>query len=218
VNAGELAELLRHKRLLIFDFDGTIADSSPLHSRAFNEAFAGHGVAVDYDRIAGLTTEAAVARVCSEAGLRLGEDERSELVVDKRRRARALIESGLEPLEGSLEFLRAAHGRYVLALCTSASRPTVEASLRRLRIGDYFDSVSTAEDVSAGKPAPEAFLKALAHHGVEREDALVFEDADSGIAAAEAAGVDAIRIVTGNPRGGESTWPVLNDALDSLVR
>ncbi len=218
MNAGELAELLRRKRLLIFDFDGTIADSSPLHSRAFNEAFAGHGIAVDYDRITGLTTEAAVARICKEAGLRLGDGEQSALVVDKRRRARALIENGLEPLEGSLEFLRAARGRYAFALCTSASRPTLEASLRRLGIDDCFDSIRTAEDVSAGKPAPEGFLKTLAWHGVQPDEALVFEDADSGMAAAEAAGVDAIRIVPENPRGGEATWPVLNDALDSLVR
>jgi HAD superfamily hydrolase (TIGR01509 family) len=218
VNAAELAELLGRKRLLIFDFDGTIADSSPLHSRAFNETFAGHGVTVDYDRIAGLTTESAVAKICSEAGLRLGEQERSALVADKRRRARALIETGLAPLEGSVEFLRAVRDRYALALCTSASKATVQASLERLGIADCFDSICTAEDVSTGKPAPEAFLKTLDRHRAQPADALIFEDSDSGMAAAEAAGVDAIRVVGESPQDGEATWLVLNDALDSLCR
>jgi HAD superfamily hydrolase (TIGR01509 family) len=217
VNAAELADLLRRKRLLIFDFDGTIADSSPLHSQAFNEAFERYGIAVDYDRIAGLTTEAAVEWICDEAGLSLNDEQKSALVLDKRRRARSLIENGLVPLEGSLEFLGAVRGRYALALCTSASRPTVEASLKRLGIADWFDSVCTAEDVSVGKPAPEAFLRALAQHDAQPGHALVFEDADSGMAAAAAAGVDAVRIVGRNPQGGEATWPILNDALGEVA-
>jgi len=217
VNAADLADLLRRKRLLIFDFDGTIADSSALHSRAFNETFARYGVTVDYDRIAGLTTEAAVERICDEAGLSFSDQERAALVLDKRRRARALVECGLEPLEGSLEFLGAVRGRFAIALCTSASRPTVEASLKALGIADCFDSICTAEDVSMGKPAPEAFLRALAQHNAQPGDALVFEDADSGMAAAAAAGVDAVRIVGLDPEGGEATWPILNDALGGVA-
>ncbi|MFL6721067.1 MAG: HAD family hydrolase [Sphingomonas sp.] len=218
MNAAGAAKRLGGKRLLIFDWDGTIADSSGVHSRGFNEAFAVYGVTVDYASIAGLTTAAAVDRIADEAALRLTDQERSALVLDKQNRARRLIETELEPLEGSIEFIRRAGERFTLSLCTSASRRTVDISLRRLGLTDGFHSIFTAEDVQLGKPAPEIFLKALKRHAVEPEAALVFEDADSGIAAAEAAHLDALRIVAANPQEGETTWPILSDALDMADR
>jgi HAD superfamily hydrolase (TIGR01509 family) len=209
-----LAALLSRKRLLIFDLDGTLVDSSPLHARAFKETFAPHGVEVDYGRIAGMTTAAAVDRLVGEAGLDLAGDARKGLVEDKQRRAAALIDSELEAIEGAVEFVRAASGRFTLSLCTSASRRGAEASLERIGLPGCFASVITAEDVSRGKPDPEPFLKALAIHGEDADGALVFEDADSGLAAAAAAGIEAVRIGDG-PTG--MRWPALAAALGELA-
>lgn len=212
MSAPGLSALLARKRLLIFDFDGTIVDSSPLHGRAFNEAFAAHGVAVDYEAIAGLPTEAAVDKVAAGAGLALSGERRADLIRDKRERARRLIAARLEPLDGSVDFIRGARGRFALALCTSASRATLELALGRIGLDGCFDPVITAEDVSNGKPEPEGFLKALAHHDARPSEALVLEDADSGLAAARAAGIDALRI---GGAGGVG-WADLNQALERL--
>jgi HAD superfamily hydrolase (TIGR01509 family) len=214
-----LAGLLSRKRLLIFDFDGTLVDSSPLHARAFAEIFAPHGVAVDYPRIAGMTTDAAVDRLAADAGLQLDEKAKAGLVGAKRERGLALIERELAAIEGAPDFVRAAADHFRLALCTSGSRRSVDAALARVGLAGCFDPEITADDVRQGKPHPEAFLQVLERAKVAAEDALVFEDADSGIAAAAAAGIEALRVVppgaARNP--GEADWPSLNAALAELA-
>jgi HAD superfamily hydrolase (TIGR01509 family) len=215
---SRLAEMLSRKRLLIFDFDGTLVDSSPLHARAFAETFAPHGVEVDYARIAGLTTDAAVDRLAADAGLALDAAERERLIDAKRARGLDLMEAELVPIGGAPEFVRRAAGRFRLAICTSASRRGVTAALARVDMTDRFDPLITAEDVTRGKPDPEIFFQALERTGTGPDEALVFEDADSGIAAARAGGIDVLRIVPiGQARiAGDAAWPMLNAALAEL--
>ena len=211
MSLSPLAELLARKRLLIFDFDGTLVDSSPLHARAFAEVFAPHGVEVDYPRIAGMTTEAAVDRLAADSGLALAPNERQRLVGAKRERGRELIEQELEAIDGGPDFVRSAAGRFQLALCTSGSRRSVEAALVRVELAGCFDPVLTAEDVTRSKPDPEIFLSALDRTGAAAADALVFEDADSGVAAAKAAGIDVLRLPD------DADWASLNTALAELA-
>lgn len=219
MSAFRLQELILSKRLLIFDFDGTIADSTPLHARAYGETFAPLGIAVDYDRIAGLKTAAAVDQLAREAGRSLDADQRARLIAEKQERARALIGEALEPMAGSLDFIRAARRRFLMALCTAASRPTIDLSLRRLSLEDVFDPVVSGDDVAAGKPDPETFLKALRHHRAKPREALVLEDSDSGVEAARRAGIDVLRLVPPGSAAqpGEADWPALSAALKSLA-
>jgi HAD superfamily hydrolase (TIGR01509 family) len=215
MTTAEVAELLSGKRLLIFDFDGTLVDSSPLHARAFDEAFAPWNLAVDYSTIAGMTTEAAVDKIAIAAGLTFSDADRQAVVREKRARARLLIESELAPIAGSVDFVRAAARRFALALCTSGSRATVDVGLARVGLGGYFRPLVTAEDVSRSKPDPEGFLKVVAAHAIPAAQALVFEDAENGLAAAAAAGLDVIRIVAPDvpPAPGQAGWTLLNEAL-----
>ena len=207
-----LTRLLSRKRLLIFDFDGTLVDSSPLHDRAFNAAFARYGVRVDYPRIAGLTTDAAVNRIVSDARLVLDENERHRLVIEKQAIGRKLIETELRPIEGSVDFVRQAAKRLELALCTSASRRTLDLSLSRVGLDGFFDPIVTSEDVERGKPEPDMFLNALRNHRCDPASALVFEDAESGLEAARRAGIEAVRIER------RAEWSELNAALDCLLQ
>jgi HAD superfamily hydrolase (TIGR01509 family) len=206
------ARLLSRKRLLIFDLDGTIVDSSPIHARAFEEAFAHLGVRVDYASIAGLTTRAAVDHIAATSGLALSSVERDLVVADKQSRAIRLIESGITAIEGAVEFIHAAQGRFALSLCTSASRASAEASLTRIGLSNCFEPVITAELVRHGKPDPEAFLLALDAHQVSPAEALVFEDAPSGLAAAAAAGIEGVRIYAAAADG--SSWAPFLKALE----
>lgn len=214
MTASEAALLLSRKRLLIFDLDGTLVDSSPIHARAFNEAFARHGVTVDYERIAGMTTDAAVAKVAAEAELTLDAAERAALVEDKRLRSRALMATELRPIDGSVEFVRAASDRgYRMALCTSGSRDSVALALRTAGIEGCFEPVIVAEDVTKGKPDPECFLMAVERHGAPAAEALIFEDAPSGLAAADAAGIEAVHVAPAAGEGRQVDWGTLNRAL-----
>jgi HAD superfamily hydrolase (TIGR01509 family) len=211
-----LAELLSRKRLLVFDLDGTLVDSSPLHARAYAEVFAPEGIEVDYTAIAGMTTDAAVDKLAAEAGLTLAPERRARLVAAKKARALGLIETELAPIEGAVEFVTAARRRFAVALCTSASRPSVAAALARVGLAGCFDPLVTAEDVVRGKPDPEAFLMTLAAHGTAPDEALVFEDSQSGLEAAARAGIDAVRIAADPADAAATAWPSLLAALREL--
>jgi HAD superfamily hydrolase (TIGR01509 family) len=215
MSLSPLARLLGSKRLLLFDLDGTLVDSSPLHARAFEDTFAGTGVPVDYATIAGLVTEDAVDKLFADAGRDADAGKRKALVVDKRRRAADLIATELQAMPGATEFVRRARARFRIALCTSASRAGAELALDKTGLDGMFEIVLTAEDVRIGKPDPEMFLKAVTLAEVSPADALVFEDAPSGLAAAAAAGIDAIRIVPVREPGGED-WTVMLAALKEL--
>lgn len=215
---AEIARLLARKRLLIFDLDGTLVDSSPIHARAFDEAFSRYGVMVDYSRIAGMTTKGAVAQLALEKGLDLDANALSDLATAKSAAAARLSEDELRPIEGSVGCVALASGRFDLALASSGSRPSVEAALRAIGLAGVFSPIVTAEDVERGKPDPESYRRVLELRRVDPAGALVFEDADAGLAAAAAAGIEAIRIVRpGDPHPDGTGWEAVRGALESLA-
>jgi HAD superfamily hydrolase (TIGR01509 family) len=189
---SNFSDLLCGKQLLIFDFDGTVADTTPLHAVAFEQVLAPLGIAVDYPSIAGLKTLDAM-RQCLVASKRtLTDAEINSLVVAKQLRARQQIEAGLQPLPGMDEFLHWARPRFRLAMVTSGSRATVNLALRKLGYEDWFDPLLCADDVRKAKPDPEGFKSVLRIADISPEMALVFEDSFAGFEAAEAAGVECV--------------------------
>jgi beta-phosphoglucomutase len=185
------AQLLSRKTLLIFDLDGTLIDTTPIHARAFQETFAPLDIAVDYSTIAGMKTEDAVSKLLAGAG----------------RSALGLI-GAAEPIAVAAEFVSRARHRFRIALCTSGSRRGTELSLETLCMAGAFEAVVTGEDVTAGKPDPASYLEVLRRTAVEPSAAWVFEDADLGAEAARRAGIDVVRVDLG--------WGPLNAALGEL--
>lgn len=182
--------LLHRKQLLIFDFDGTVADTTPLHTAAFAQVLRPLGITVDYPAIAGLKTVDAFRQCLASARRLLGDDEIAALVTSKQQAVRQMIASGLAPLPGVDAFLQWARPRFRLAMVTSGSRGTVSLALEQLGYTGWFDPLICAEDVAHAKPAPDGFLKALRLTGVPADEALVFEDSQAGFTAAAAAGLD----------------------------
>lgn len=195
-------EILQGKRLLIFDFDGTVADTTPLHAAAFTEVLAPLGVGVDYPRIAGLKTLDAMLQCLNGVGRILDEAELAALVTAKQKCVRQMIGQALQPLPGVDEFLRWAHPRYKLAMVTSGSRGTISLALEKLGYTSWFDPLICADDVERAKPAPEGFLKALHLAGVLASEALVFEDSEAGFQAAAQAGLGYVDVR-------RTAWPVM---------
>jgi HAD superfamily hydrolase (TIGR01509 family) len=185
------------KRNFLFDLDGTLVDSTAAHARAFVEALRPGrpelAKVFDYGPFAGRTTR--------EVFLALGvsdETERDELVRRKQGLYRAAIERGdVEVFAGALTLLQQLlHEGARLFLVTGASRASTERVLERTKLGKCFTGITTVEDGPLGKPAPDLYLHALASHGLEKQDCLVIEDGASGIAAAQAAGIEAVLIHT----------------------
>lgn len=186
--------LLQGKALLIFDFDGTVADTSPLHALAFAQVLAPLQVPVHYESIAGLRTADAMRMCASSAGVELAASQLEELVAAKQRLVRQMIARELRPLPGVDAFLRWARPRYRLSMATSGSRGTVELALNKLGYDRWFDPLVCAEDVPRAKPHPDLFLRVLALTGCPPQQALVFEDSEAGMASARAAGIHHIDV------------------------
>ena len=202
------------KTLLIFDVDGTLADTSLIHEAAFNEIMAPWKVTVNYGVIAGMTTEAALRLLLEGAGSAFTRADIEELAQQKRNVARRLLpQTGFVP--GAGEFLCFAQRHYRMAACSSGSRPTVDMTLRHLGIDRMFDMIVTCEDVVLPKPEPDGLLLILRTLGVPVQEALVFEDAVAGVEASLRGGVDVIQISPTNdlpPITGaiqRSDWPRL---------
>lgn len=173
----------------IFDFDGTLVDTMPLHYQAYRQTFADAGVALSeqdyFDNVGGTWRETIPrflrGRECRWTVEQL-HDRKQERVLDVLRTVEIprLAASRLLPLLA---------GRVRMAIASSGSRATVELIVSRLRWEHYFEAILTGEDAPRGKPAPDLFLRAAERLEIPPTRCLVFEDTDDGIAAAIAAGM-----------------------------
>jgi sugar-phosphatase len=194
INTVAVPGLLKGKHLLIFDFDGTLADTSPLHAQAFEKLLEPHGVVVNYPSIAGMKTSDAMRKCLLTADIVLPNAEIDKLTLAKQSYVRELIRQQLLPLPGVEAFLKWTRSRYRLALYSSGSRGTVELSLEKLGFSGWFDPMLCAEDVNMAKPAPEGFKKILQIMKLSTDSAIVFEDSEMGILAATRAEIEVVDV------------------------
>jgi HAD superfamily hydrolase (TIGR01509 family) len=192
--ASNLQEALQGKKLLVFDFDGTVADTSLLHAAAFAEVLTPLGIEVDYPSIAGLKTLDAMRQCLNGAGRILDETALAMLVSAKQNSVRQMIGEALQPLPGVDAFLRWAQRRYKLAMVTSGSRGTVSLALEKLGYIDWFDPLICADEVQHAKPDPEGFLSVIRVTSTPISDVLIFEDSEVGVLAAKNAGIECFQV------------------------
>jgi len=177
----------------LFDCDGTIADSMPLHYQAWKKALDEQNCSFSeqlfYD-----WGGVAVADVIR----RLNEMQQLNMsVADVADRKESFYLENLPQLKAIpevVEHITANHGRIPLAVVSGSTRDSVQSSLTALNLLDRFETLVCAGDYKKGKPDPEAFLLAAERLGVAPESCLVFEDADLGIQAAAAAGMASVKV------------------------
>ena len=202
---------LFEKRAFIFDMDGTLVDNMRFHTEAWGKMLAENGVRMNaHDflvKTAGKTNREILPTVFGEM-----TDERIlELGNRKETLYRDLFLPERKPLEGVVEFLTEAQRLGIkMAVATAAPVGNMEFILDGLDLRKFFDAITTADDITNGKPNPEIFLKSAEKLGVEPRHCIVFEDAVGGFEAAHRAGMKSIGIATVN-----RTEEILK--LDSVV-
>lgn len=177
-------------RGLIFDCDGTLADTMPFHMEGWRRAFADARVDVPepwLDALRGTPERQVVVLANDRFGLALDPDA---ILATKHLVYRRLL-SRVQPLEPVVALVRAHWGRLPMAVASGATREDVYTVLARLGLTDAFAAVLTADDEIEHKPSPEIFLEAARRIGVEPAACQVFEDGDIGLEAARRAGMTA---------------------------
>ena len=182
---------------VIFDMDGVLVDSEPMHFATTNEVLARRGARLEraeYDGFLGMAEVEFFARLVERFGLA----EPAERLARERVAAslQALSAGELLPMEGALEalLLLRADGRR-LALASSATRAQVGLVVDGLGLRAVFSAIVSAQDVARGKPAPDLFLEAASRLGIAPAACVVVEDAPLGVRAARAAGMVALAFV-----------------------
>lgn len=177
----------------IFDCDGTLADSMPLHYRAWCAALKEHAAefpeALFYE-LGGVPTEEIVRILNERHGHRMPVVETAKY---KESIFLKLIPE-IGPIEPVVAIVHQFYGKKPLAVASGGHRAIVMTTLGALGIADKFDTIVGAEDYKTGKPAPDPFLEAARRLGVAPEKCLAFEDTQAGIASATAAGMQTVLV------------------------
>jgi len=173
---------------LVFDCDGTIADTMPLHYQAWLQALTPHGVefpeALFYE-FGGIPTDKIIEILNERHGHAMPVQETAHY---KEALFEALIPQ-ITPIEPIVKVVREFHGRLPMAVATGGYRKICEKTLRSMKLLQYFDAMVCKEDVVHGKPAPDTFLEAARRIGVDPGQCMAFEDAVMGIQSAQSAGM-----------------------------
>jgi HAD superfamily hydrolase (TIGR01509 family) len=177
----------------LFDCDGTIADSMPLHFEAWARALSPWGCPFPVSLFrswAGLPVPATVERLNEKYGLNMPVAE----VTANRERFYAELLPRVKPVPFVLRQIQENYGKLPLAVVSGSPRASVLKTLGCLGLTEKFQAVVGGEDTTRGKPHPDPFLLAARKLGVAPASCLVFEDADLGIQAAQAAGMRWVRV------------------------
>ncbi|WP_420579787.1 HAD family hydrolase [Reichenbachiella sp.] len=179
---------------LIFDLDGTILDSMPLHHEGYNHALAPYGV--DYPKAifesrGGIPTKDTMRLI--EKDYEITNFDIEQALEAKR----LFVESNLDRIQlitPVFEIIRDFHHKLPMAVGTGSNRKVVNELFERFNLSKYISHVVTATEVSHYKPHPETFLKCAELIGIDPEDCVVFEDGKPGMQAAEAAGMKVVDV------------------------
>lgn len=179
----------------IFDLDGTLVDTMPLHYRAWNRAMQLAGLKEELSEdlfysLGGMPTVRVAGVFARHYGLTIDVEK----VFHQKEALFLELRAEMRLIDAVVTVARRAAGRIPLSVASGGPRNIVRHTLKLMKLADLFPVVVTPEDVTHGKPSPEMFLLAAQKMGVAPDRCLVFEDAEPGIQAAEAAGMKWVRV------------------------
>ena len=178
---------------LLFDCDGTLADTMPAHYRAWLHVTGAHGIAFDEHRFYGLggrPTRDILATLAREAGLDLDLDQG----VQQKEAAFLAQLDRVAAIDPVVDVVRRSRGRVPMAVVTGGHRAVCTRILEHVGIAAAFDTLVASEDTDRHKPEPEPFLEAARRLGARPQRCVVWEDSDLGIEAARRAGMEWIDV------------------------
>lgn len=184
---------------LIFDFDGVIADSEPVHERAITRVAQMLGVPFTHDdymtRIIGLDDRDTFRVIAEMGGLLLVPERLAEIVSTKQSYVLEMIDQGeVKAFPGTIRLIRESARALPIAVCSGAARVEIERILERFELLDLFRHIVTADDVEQAKPDPAGYRMTAEKLGVAPADCVTIEDTPTGLTAAKSAGLKVVGV------------------------
>jgi HAD superfamily hydrolase (TIGR01509 family) len=178
---------------LIFDCDGTLTNSMPVHYVCWRRTMARHGIEFGEERfyaLGGVPSDKIVSLLAGEAGLTLD----ATFVAQEKEQAFLETLHLLEPIAAVVEIARLHRGQKKMAVASGGFRHVIERQLAQIGVSGWFDTIVAAEDTERHKPEPDVFLEAARRLGVPPNECEVYEDSDLGIEAARRAGMSCVDV------------------------
>ncbi len=186
-------------KAVIFDWDGTLADTKKAVVQSFQKVLGEAGCVVSdefIERRMGIGTKKTIEEAFRECDMRFDDETLENLATEKIKIQVSLTEI-VNLFEGAAELLEELQGRAKIALATMSGRKVVDKLLPEKKIIPYFDVVVSADEIVNPKPDPEVFLVSAKKLGVDPKDCVVVEDSVFGVRAAKAAEMKCIAVHSG---------------------
>jgi beta-phosphoglucomutase family hydrolase len=178
---------------LIFDCDGTLVDTMPVHFIAWTAALEKHGLELDEKRFyefAGMPTQKIIEILSAEQGIEVSAEE----IAHEKEQMYLEAIPGVKRIGKVVDIAEREKGRRKLAVASGGWKRVVLHSLRSAKLDGLFPVIVGADDVVHGKPAPDVFLEAARRMGLRPEECMVYEDGELGFEAAKAAGMECVDV------------------------
>jgi len=193
MNAMNPAMPTKNYEALIFDCDGTLTDSMPVHFVAWHRTMSHYGIIFPEDRfysLGGMPTDKIIRMLASEQSVEVDVPAASIAKED------AFLEllHLLEPIQRVVDVARHFHKQLPMVVASGGFRDVIKQQISQIGCDGLFDALVTAEDTTLHKPYPDVFLEAARRVGANPARCLVYEDSDLGLQAARAAGMDFIDV------------------------
>lgn len=207
-------------RAVVFDMDGLMIDSERVYWQAGRELARRYGKTVldaTLGRMMGRSPIDSMTVFATETGI---NEPPAKLLDERDTRVLEILEQSATPMPGLFAALDRLHGKYKLAIATSAKRVMVNTIDKSVNFVRYFDAVQTSEGVINGKPDPEIYHKAMAQIGMQPADCVVLEDSSNGARAGKRSGAFTIAVPSEHTRDQDFSFVdvVASDLLDAVAK
>jgi beta-phosphoglucomutase len=205
---------------VVFDFDGVLADSEPIHFRIYQELLASSGVTLTKEayctRYLGFDDGGAFRQMATDFKLMFGDEEIEMLVVAKARRFEQIVSGTNVLYPAAAPCVNRLATKWPLGIASGALRADIDLMLQGASLADRFRFIVAAGDTDETKPAPDPYLKAAELHGVPPSACVAIEDSHWGLQSARTAGMRTIAVTHTYPRS-ELTADRVVDSLDEVT-
>ena len=208
-------------KAIVFDFDGVLADSEPMHLRAYQEVLSAIGITLTrdeyYAHYLGYDDDGVFTTLAAAHGFDLDARRLDALVAEKGRVFDAVIESGDLLYPSAVSCVERMAAAFPLGIASGALRHEIEAILRGGRLYHHFRFIVASGDTPVSKPAPDPYRRAVELHAVMPSECLAIEDSHWGVESAKAAGLWCVAITNTYPRDQLAQSDRVIDSLDELT-